>query len=391
MARLDFSVDWHSPPEDEATGPESVTWAHLGLRVDDVVLTRNRPTAHFVAGEPSEMDTVEGPLAGVAEWVVDHFAEILWETTLPFPKHPSLDGQPSFGIPSLRDAAAWWGSVSGQVDRARLAAWQQRHTLGVACSQLALPSLVFVPEAGRIALFASAAPEQLDPNVRHILPQEVREFWLERDDLRTTLRQLVDGVLDAAKASASHQTWTQWLEKRWLKARELEQADEYRRRLRFGKTTAQLWQDRIVALGSTAATAVEGILDDLRELASADEGDRVINVVTGNSSQRTDNAAWRRLHRGPSDLAAPAFKQGYQRAKEVREHLGRGTDPIQRVDVVLAELGVEDRELDSNGLFRSACVVRDRRATVIVSSDVKGVTHRRTAMATALGRVLFDA
>ncbi len=64
MARLDFSVDWQSPPEDEATGPESVTWAHLGLRVDDVVLTRNRPTAHFVAGEPSEMDTVKGRSPG---------------------------------------------------------------------------------------------------------------------------------------------------------------------------------------------------------------------------------------------------------------------------------------------------------------------------------------
>jgi hypothetical protein len=280
MARFDFTVDWQAAPDDEAIGPEIVTWAHLGLRVDDVVLTRNRPMAHFATGEASEIDTVEGPLAGIAEWVVDHFPEILWETTLPIPKHAALDGQPGSGIPNLRDAAAWWVNVPDEVNRAQLAAWQQRHTFGVACSQLALPSLVFVPEAGHIGLFVSAAPEQLDPNVRHVLPQEMREFWLERDDLRTTLGQLVDGVLSAAKSSADHHIWAHWLERRWLKARELEQAEDHRRRLRFGETTAQLWPEKIATLGSTAATAVEGILDDVRELVSADEVGRVIDAVT---------------------------------------------------------------------------------------------------------------
>ncbi|MBI2374148.1 MAG: hypothetical protein HYV07_09125 [Deltaproteobacteria bacterium] len=61
------------------------------------------------------------------------------------------------------------------------------------------------------------------------------------------------------------------------------------------------------------------------------------------------------------------------------------------MDVVLAHLGVEDTALPADELFWSATCVSDRAAIICVAKETKELAHRRSAQASALGRLLFES
>ena len=386
MTRLSFSATWTAPPEDEAVGPEVPTWARMELCAGDIVLTRHRPYEPFISGEAPIDDSVEGPLSGLAEWVVDNFAQVLWESHVPVAKHGTTDGGRT-RIPDLRQASRWWPTVPS-TDVVRVASWQQRHTLGAATTQLALPSLVFVPEVGRIGLFAAPLPTELDPNVV-FLPQDQTEFWLERDDLRESLVQLVEGTLAAARKDASSSRWTEWLTSRWEEAKRREASDAERKRLLFGDVVASLWEKEVEPLGSRK-TIVEGVLADVAEVRSVDAFKSLLGALALDQRHAVGKPKWKDLASKPR-AGARAFDQGYELARKVRKDLKLGLKPIDRMDVLLSGLDVEDRAADSGGLFRTACCVNDRFASVIVSDELRGLAARRVALASSLGRLLFEA
>ena len=389
MTRFDFSATPVKPPADEAFGPEEATWAQLELRVDDFTLTRHQPHEAFLAPGVEARDAVEGPLSGIAEWLVNHLPEVLWETHVPVPKNESVDGA-RVGVPGLRDAARWWNEVPQRFPRADIAAWQARHTLGAAASQLALPSLVFMPEAGRIGLFASALPAELNGNVRFRLPADGCDFWLERDDLRECFARFVGGVLRLASESDSGRAWAGWLDARRQETVQREGSLVERRRLRYGAVVAEAWGERIEPLG-TRKVIVEGVLSDVGKVEDAAGVQTLLQALPLESHGSAGECRWKEFVQNAPLTSTRAYEQGYDLAHKVRHDLKRGSDPLQRVDLLLNELDISDREAESNGLFRTLSCVRDRQASVVVSRDVKGVVPRRVALAAAFGRLLFDS
>jgi hypothetical protein len=388
VSRLDFSVVHVDAPEDEAFGPEKVTWAQFELNVDDMSITRHKAQDAFLPLSESVSNTVVGPLSGIAEWVVDHFAHVLWDAHMPAPKHESQKGERT-EIPSLREAARWWDNFPREIDRRNVALWQERHTLGAAMSQLALPSIVFVPEATRIGLFVTPLARELDANVKFMLPEHGAEFWLEREDLRVMFTRLVEGVLGWATASEA-QHWASWLAQRWSAAKALEESDVARRELLYGVAVARAWETRVEPLGAKKKM-LEGVLADVGPIDSFDRFDGLLRTLAMEGASSSGSSDWKKLATPTAVTSARAYEQGYDLARKVRHDLDLGSDPIERVDVLLSRIDVADQEAPSGGLFRSLSCVRDKKAAVIVSDDVRGVVARRVALAGALGRLLFEA
>ena len=388
MPRLDFSIRSVVAPEEEAFGPEKPTWAQLELRVDDMALTRHVSHEPLSISSAVVEDAVEGPLCGVAEWFVDNFAEFLWETHVPVPKHSSFEGQ-RVAIPDLREAAGWWQDFAPLTDLRALATWQQRHTLGATTTQLALPSLVFLAEADRIGLFVSQLPGKLAPNVRFRLPEGCAEFWLDRDSLRETASEFVDDVLRLAADSEDGRKWSEWLQARWQDAKQRESSIVERRRLRFGRAVADVWDERVEPLGGKREV-LEGVLSDIAPLGTAESLDLLVRALP-DDGRRAGDRRWTGLIQDSPLTSGRAYDQGYELARKVRKELNRGSDPIDRVDVLLSEIDIQDAEAESGGLFRTLACLQDRNASVVVSRDVKGVIPRRVALAEALGRFLFEA
>lgn len=388
MARLRLEVAWSEAPEEEAFGPELPTWGNLTITVDGRPLTRNLPVRPFSSGALPEADHVSGPMSGIAEWFVDHLAEILWEFPVPFPK---LDEHDRSGVPGTGQATRFWRDLrdaDDEVDVVDLARWQRRHTVGIAASQLAVPSLVLVPEPNRIGLFVDSLVDSVDPSVRVLMGSE-REFWLDRADLRAEVSQFVDGVIARAEATSDGSAWAKWLSARWIQAKERETDPEVKRVLEFGRVAAGLWQRRL--RDNAVRPAVEGLLFDVRAPQSDDDVECLLSAVSA-SSPRPRESTWRTLRNGSETIGGsrPAH-QGYRMARKVRKYLGLGDGPIERTDIVLNNLDVNDGAVESRHLFRSVAVVRDQHAWIGVASENNGHAFTRVARAAALGRLLFDS
>lgn len=115
-----------------------------------------------------------------------------------------------------------------------------------------------------------------------------------------------------------------------------------------------------------------------------------MNALPIQAAEASSERRWKDLTPATPPVRGPAYAQGYGLARKVRKDLGLGTDPIQRMDVLLSQVGVRDMEAPSFGLFRSASCIRERTATIVVSRDIFGVVPRRVALAASFGRLLFE-
>jgi len=116
MARFTIRATWADPPRDEDLSiVERSTFAQVQVCVDDAILTR--------IGGPDARTHVLGPTSGLAEWIVDNWLSVLWETHTPFPKSGGA-GVGRARPPTLRDAVRLWDGFV--VDRAAMGRWQQR-------------------------------------------------------------------------------------------------------------------------------------------------------------------------------------------------------------------------------------------------------------------------
>ena len=388
MAKLRFRTSWTDAPEGEAYGPEVPTWADLVIEVDGRPITAHIPNEPFRSDVAVRRPEINGPLSGLAEWLVDNFAAILWEFPVPFPKQEGLVGDRR-AVPGLRAAKRWWQDVRDKVDvdLASLGVWQRHHTLGLTATQLALPSMVLVPEADRIGLFVDGIPDELDPTIRIAGSGEETEFWLDRLDLQSELVRFVEGVLERASEAPEARAWADWMRPRWARAAALESDPEHRRMLEFGPAVANDWNNRF----ATHASAATGLLSDLRALRSADEL-ALVQTLVSSANSGADNAAWR-AYRSHANTIGPLspHEQGYRLAETVRDRMDLGDDPIDRLDIVLANLGIDEATVDSKALFRSAALVENKNAKIFVDQDVRGLAYQRSARTSALGRILSDS
>lgn len=376
MGRFRIRATWIAAPEDEELSPaERHTFAQVSIAIDETVLTR--------VSDPADRTYVIGPTSGLVEWIVESWVSMLWETHAPFPKSAGA-GAGRARPPSLRDAARLWAGFT--VDRVAMGRWQQRHTLGVASSDLALPSIVFMPEEGAVGVFVASIADDLDPLVR-IVPDFDEPAWVRVEDLREVLSQFVDDTIQRAReADASTSRWATWLSALWADAKRRERDPHERLRAALGDYAAQHWAEAKAELDSDAE-ALRGILLDTPLVGDqAVWQRRLSDVAAVRGTAHHDAMKWPLLG---SVAGLPLFAQGQQLAVELRNALSNTDSPIDPREAMEA-LGITWGRVDTQA-FRSAAIrTHDGSARVLISREARGLARERFASSVALGRLLGD-
>jgi hypothetical protein len=392
VSRLNVVVEWQPPDaEQDAFGPERATWARLSIVLDGDPITVTHP-ADLYARVEEDTTWVLGPMSGLAEWIVDNWVRVLWEIPTPFPKTVPL-GSARRTVPSLRDAYQGWREYHDRdVVPDEIAVWQHRHTLGHGTSDVALPSIVFIPEDRTIGIAVDHIPPALEPTVRFTAPSSTGGWpadpkWLPRDDVAISLRRFVDETISQATSDSAAKDWARWLRERWTSAQRIADDVEMRRQFEFGAVVAGHWKS-IEAKLRGATPAIVGLLHDSPAIADVQVLDalaRMIPPIRGGRARMVDL--------GARDPALPPHEQGYRLAARARAHLNRGDEPLMDIARAVGEFGLEVHSVSSNRLFRSAIVVVDGTSRVLHATDDpsnKGVAPTRFAIAAALGRFLGD-
>ncbi len=352
------------PPQDRAT------WSRLRIDLDEYCLTRAR-------GDST--DAVEGPTAGLAEWIVECWPWIFWEVHTPFPKPGASIGGPE-AVPSLQDAAGFWQAIAPAYTSV-LGAWQHRHTLGHGTSDLAVPSLLFVSDLQVVGVVVSELPSKLDPDVRFQMPPDIgrQPVWIGHDDLAFVLRSFVESVIARANRAAAARAWAEWLDGQFRSALREAALPESRRRWLLGPVAAESWGLIERSYGRLAG-AIEGVAIDSREFKSREELTRVAECLRPRSRRRSAGA-WTSIAAGPSSDSRP-FNEGYALAHRVRSHLNRPEGPLdlnealERLEVELAKV----EETASRFAPRSwAMTWGERESSTPSSTSGSGALHRATS------------
>lgn len=403
MNRFELRYEWISPePEDDALPVEEATWARLEIRLDGRCVTSNHP-ADTVTPE-GESHSVVGAASGLAEWFVDHWLYLLWELHTPFPKHRHSSGPHAVGVPGLRDALRGWPEwLDGEADAQELGRWQARHTLGAARSDLALPSLVFLPEDAIVGVTVDHPPTyQLDSTVRFSVqegsePWPAGPYWVPKDELTSQVETFVDDTLEHARDASDEaaRNWAMWLARRWEDTKSRARDPHTRLRIKFGEFVAARWEALEQTLGDRIS-ALSGLLSDSPLIEDDDHLEHLSSQLQAAVGAATASLGeWRSFTAGAIRGEVAPYEQGYQLAKRVRTQLGAPKEPLNDLRRVLEECAVDVREVESRGLYRSAAVaLQGGYATVLQATDDErnqGVAPARFAIAAAFGRLIADA
>jgi hypothetical protein len=384
MPRFELRSEWiDPPPEGDAFGPERSTWAKLAIEIDGTSVTNHY--RRKVEGDPKEArETVTGAMSGLADWLVENWGQILWEVHTPFPK---VVGDAAVRVPSLRDVKS--GQVA-DIDYGNLASWLHRHTLGHGNSDLAVPTLMFLPEDRVVGVVATAPSYELNPTVSFAVQWPKEPVWVPKDELVSTLGTFIEATIEHASLVAATQPWAEWLRKNFEKARTEVETEDARRRLMLGRVVADQWQKVSSRLGENTE-ALAGVLADSAMISDVAALEALTGAVETATQGASGTSAWRKLTHEPGSSLLPPYERGYRLAASTRRLLGEPDRPLRDLRDVLARLDVRLAAFDGAGLFRSACTVGSQgAATVFCAEDPNygGVAPTRFAVAAALGRLL---
>jgi hypothetical protein len=399
MSRFELRVEWLPPPEpDMAFGPERSTWARLEIRLNGELLTANHPADDYGADRPF----IIGGMSGLADWIVEHWLAVHFESHTPFAKGGQLrTGAGGARFPSARDADSGWASFVREDDSvtgATLGGWQQRHTLGEAAADFALPSIVFVPEDTWMGIGLDHMPAALSPTVRFTAAPTpdawpAAPIWVPMPDVSEALERFVDETIARAAAQPESKAWADWLRAAWRKVRALAADPGEQRRWSYGPVVAQRWADVAKRLGS-AACALEEIL---RDSAVIEEGAQLDWLADQLSRGLSDSGAGSAVREPPPvmqiDWDMPLWREGYRLAQATRQRLGLSHDPLPDpvLEDVLRRFGISVRDAHTRGLFRGAVWPTSRGATLVWADDDprhSGPEARRFTIAAVFGRAL---
>jgi hypothetical protein len=386
MSQFRLIVDWQdSAPEGQAFGPERLTWGRLEMRLDDATLTSNHPSDWRDEDQPF----VVGGMSGIAEWIVENWLYLLWETHCPFPKPAASPGQ-EVHVPTLRDAASGWSQFPA-VDGGDMARWQHRHTLGHASSDVALPSIVLLPEEREVGIVLDHIATQLVPNVRFSPPPSTKwpaePAWCSKDDLTAALESFVGEVIQRCSRSADGAHWAGWMKKEFSAKREEARDDNRRRHMLLGDFVAQRWMDLLGQVNG-GIEALQGVLGDSELVSDARTLDDLTRAVLQLQSSARGSARWKEVPIDKINRHLRPYDRGYALAGLTRELLRYPDEPLE-MHFVLDKLGVAVEEIPVD-VFRSAVVQRDDSATLLWSKKLHhgGLAAVRFSQAAALGRLL---
>jgi len=379
-------VDWQdSAPEGQAFGPEQFTWGRLQMRLDDTILTSNHPSDWRDEDQPF----VVGGMSGIAEWIVENWLYLLWETHCPFPKPAATPGH-EVHVPTLRDAANGWSQFAA-VDGGNLARWQHRHTLGHASSDVALPSIVLLPEEREVGIVVDHIAPQLEPNVRFSCPPSSKwpgePVWCAKDDLAAALDAFVNDVIQRASRVAEGKHWADWIGAEFIAKRKQAGDENDRRPVALGDFVAARWGELSRQLNGGTGV-LQAILGDSELVWDQSTLDQLTQAIGDLRSSGSRTAGWTGVPVDRVNRHGRSHDRGYALAGLTRAFLGYPDEPLE-MDFILSKLGADMKEIPVN-VFRSAVVQCEASATLLWSGKVRrdGLAAVRFSQAAALGRLL---
>ena len=375
--------------------PEDATAANFAIYAGEECLTRNRPRRQRL-GEPS--DSVFGPVAGLADWFIENWPALLWETHHPFRKSRSeaLDAILS-DLPGETDGDDDWRvDVEGidahilsmeKADFGDSADWQHRHFLGHATSDLAIPSIMVLPEDRNIVLSVDRLPSTLQSSVEFIGPdgkERVRSIFVcNKTSFKATAEEFVRSTIERANTDPRFGRWASWLAERWRNAQEQEADPGLRLSLMLGELSAervrQLQRDSPIL-----ASGLNQLLLDCKMVTERDELSFAESIVDefalrhDSAIPHGDKTGWETVAMEPISGSVPEYAQGYQLARVIRRKLALTEKPIYDLQKTLKRLDVLIEDDLTSPLFRVAvCASHGKHAHVLPSSlgsQMRGVT-----------------
>lgn len=378
MSRFEILCDWQDPsPDEELVGPEGATWASTTF-----ILDGRRISEHQYG------TSVIGPVSGLVEWMVDHWLHLLWEIHPPFPKLAMARDAP---IPGLREALQGWPGIAGEyASLNEMGAWQGRHTLGVAASDLALPSITILPERSMIGVLVDHPPtHRLNSPMRFSAEQfPLGPIWLAKDEFIHTCSDFIDATLARADQHETAKDWSAWLRTQWCAAQSRADTPVERRRLIYGPLVEEAWERLSRELGPRIEM-LTGILLDCPPIHRRESLDKLIAELDGDRPSQGDR--WRTFTDRPL-IGLKPYQQGYHLAARMREHIGLHDEPVSDIRDLLDDLGIGTRSVGLDGLFRSAAAVTPEGHATLIRNDrvYPGAAPTRFSWAAALGRLVAD-
>ena len=381
---LRFEFEWlDDVPPGAAFGPEVDTWCRFAIAVNGETITANHP-ADFHSS--ADRGYVIGPVSGLIEWIVEVWPYLLWELHCPFAKTPNLGAR--VRIPTERDAATLWVDVDTTRSLRDIAIWQHRHTFGHGTADLALPSIVLLPEDKRIGVVLDHIPPKLDPTVRFTPPANEQwpsdPIWIAREDAIAELSRLTEETIARVRSRQNHE-WASFIEKKWRTVKSVAEDPHRRRELMLGKVVADSWPT-VEGLLNGDSTGFESLLIDAEVLAVPAEFKQILDFAHSTPA-KSENSEFR-----ATPKKGRPYEQGYSLAQEARAFLGNESDPIIELPQTLESFGVQFKHV-STSAFASACFARESGGAVIALSHQRskwGVAPSRFAVAAALGRLLSE-
>jgi hypothetical protein len=230
-------------------GPEKSTFATLEIWIDDICLTSCRGNSKH----SEQRHHVIGPLSGLADWLVDHWLEIFWQTHTPFSKARSDDAR----VPDYDSVLT---SEKEQIDIAAYGEWYACHCLGHSASDLALPTLLFIPEDNQVGIAVGPA-SSLGASCTFSIEPDRAIAWISKADLGAELKRFVAAILDKARQDQETAAWANWLQGRFDAVLTKERDASERRRKMFGDPVVECWPRIEEELGHNTKI-IDGILID---------------------------------------------------------------------------------------------------------------------------------
>ncbi len=404
MGVFRLNVDFEDTVEDLAL-PEDFTAADFSISVDDDCLTLNRPRGSRLLSAPTS-ESVYGPVSGLVDWLIENWSALLWESATPFRKNRiGDDASEKPPIPGVTEALQNWdGYTQDTSEIPSFADWQHRHLLGHACSDLAIPSIVIVPEDRYVILAVDRLPLSLAPSVQFVPARGQEKSWglfvVRKADFEAEARQFIERTIERAQSAAQFEYWGNWLRDRWQRAQADETDPPTRLRWMVGEVSARRVEELRTDQPRIATGLCQLLLDcplvtAAEELAPV-EG-MLTDLVNGGLQPIPGGGVpgWQRLNTSRVSTNQPDFLQGYQLARLVREKVGLGDDPIHSLPHLLRELDIQCDKSVNSSLFRAAvCAVPGRRAHLVPSASegrMQSYTASRFAAASAFGRLLWQA
>jgi len=402
MSIFRLMVDFADLDDKEIEVPEDTTAANLSIFVDDECLTLNRPRRPRFS---PLSESVFGPLSGLADWLIENWGAVLWETPTAFPKNRfGGDAPERIKIPGVKEAANNWdGYVYDPSELPEYASWQHRHLLGHACSDLAIPSIVIIPEDRDIIIAADRLPASHGASVQFLSSGGVERapsvFVVQKAAFEAEARQFVDNTLARVQSLARFNHWATWLQDRWRHSQIEEKNTAKRLSWMLGRISAA----RVEELGTSQPRLGEGLSQILldcpvvtsrRDLVPVEDMISATLIRSSSTSKSDASHAWQTIVSEPIPTNQADYAQGYQLARLVRDRMNLGKRPIGDLSRILDRLGIGLEEGVDTLMFRvAACATGGGRAHIISAADDsdRNVARLRFGITSTLGRLLWQS